>query len=145
MTEQNIEQVEAQLDAEIEQVRAALKNANNESASHRHMVKDLQGQVSELSAIAERVKTQFMNSQMNLILERNGITNPKVAKLIDHEGLSIDDNGDLTGAVEQIDKLREEFPELFAVQPKIPSVDAADKVAPKAFKSSAEKLLKSAK
>jgi len=145
MTEQNIEQEEAQLDAEIEQVRAALKNANNESASNRHMVKDLQGQVAELTEIAERVKSQYVNSQLNQLLERTGITNPKVAKLIDHAELSIDENGELTGAVEQFDKLREEFPELFAVQTKIPNVDASDRVASKSFKSSAEKLLKSAK
>jgi hypothetical protein len=143
MTEQDNEQNETV--SELEQIRAALKNANSESASNRHMVKDLQGQVAELTEIAERVKSQYVKSQVNQLLERNGITNPKVAKLIDHAELSIDENGELTGAVEQLDNLREEFPELFAVQSKIPNVDASDKVAPKAFKSSAEKLLKSAK
>ena len=143
MTEQDNEQNETV--SELEQIRAALKNANSESASNRHMVKDLQGQVAELTEIAERVKSQYVKSQVNQLLERNGITNPKFAKLIDHAELSIDENGELTGAVEQLDNLREEFPELFAVQSKIPNVDASDKVAPKAFKSSAEKLLKSAK
>ena len=143
MTEQDNEQNETV--SELEQIRAALKNANSESASNRHMVKDLQGQVAELTEIAERVKSQYVKSQVNQLLERNGITNPKFAKLIDHAELSIDEHGELTGAVEQLDNLREEFPELFAVQSKIPNVDASDKVAPKAFKSSAEKLLKSAK
>ncbi|MFE5786079.1 phage scaffolding protein [Rhodococcus erythropolis] len=141
MTEQDNEQNETV--SELEQIRAALKNANSESATHRHAVKDLEQQVAALSKATERFKSQAMNTQISSLLERNGINNPKVANLVDREKVTLDDEGKLVGADEQIEQIRSEFPELFTTQkPKVPNVNAADQLAMKRPMTSAEKLLK---
>ncbi|MGQ5694428.1 phage scaffolding protein [Rhodococcus erythropolis] len=141
MTEQDNEQNETV--SELEQIRAALKNANTESATHRHAVKDLEQQVAALSEATERFKSQAMNTQISSLLERNGINNPKVANLFDREKVELDDEGKLVGAEEQIEQIRSEFPELFTTQqPKVPNVNAADQLAIKRQITSAEKLLK---
>lgn len=141
MTEQDNEQNETE--NELEQIRAALKNANSESATHRHAVKDLEQQIAALSEATERFKSQAMNTQISSLLERNGINNPKVANLFDRDRVELDDEGKLVGAEEQIEQIRTEFPELFtSQQQKIPNVNAADQQAMKRPITSAEKLLK---
>ncbi|MDI9916904.1 phage scaffolding protein [Rhodococcus sp. IEGM 1379] len=141
MTEQDNEQSETV--NELEQIRVALKNANSESAAHRHTVKELEQQLAALSEATDRFKSQSMNSQISSVLERNGIKNPKVANLFDREKVSLDDDGNLMGADEQIEQIRTEFPELFVTrEQKIPNVDAADQLAAKRPLTSAERLLK---
>ncbi|MDV6265075.1 phage scaffolding protein [Rhodococcus globerulus] len=141
MTDQDNEQNETE--NELEQIRVALKNANSESAAHRHTVKELEQQIAALSEATDRFKSQALNTQISSALERNGIKNPKVANLFDRDKVSLDEEGNLLGADEQIEQIRSEFPELFATQQqKAPNVNAADQPPFKRPLTSAERLLK---
>ncbi|HEY9260846.1 hypothetical protein, partial [Chitinophaga sp.] len=71
MTDQDNEQNETE--NELEQIRVALKNANSESAAHRHTVKELEQQIAALSEATDRFKSQALNTQISSALERNGI------------------------------------------------------------------------
>lgn len=126
---------------ELDQIREALKTANGESAAHRHKVKELEQQVQELSETADRVTAKYRQVQIGAQLERNGITNSKITKLIDLDSLDIDEDGNVTGLDEQIESVKTEFPELFETKRSAPKVDAADKPAIKRQQSSAQKLL----
>lgn len=126
---------------ELDQMREALKNANGESAAHRHKVKELEQQVEALSETADRVTAKYRQAQIGAQLERNGITNTKITKLIDLDQIQLDDDGNVTGLDEQIESVKSEFPELFETKRSAPKVDAADKPAIKRQQSSAERLL----
>lgn len=126
---------------ELDQMREALKNANGESAAHRHKVKELEQQIEALSETAERVTAKYRQTQIGAELERNGITNTKITKLLDLDQIELDDEGNVTGLDEQIKSVRTEFPELFETKRSAPKVDAADKPAIKRQLTSAERLL----
>ncbi|MFD6514200.1 phage scaffolding protein [Rhodococcus sp. NPDC060176] len=126
---------------ELDQMREALKNANGESAAHRHKVKELEQQVQALSETAERVTAKYRQGQIDAQLERNGITNTKITKLLDLSQIGLDDDGNVTGLDEQIESVKSEFPELFETKRSAPKVDAADKPAIKRQLTSAERLL----
>ncbi|MCW2087807.1 UNVERIFIED_ORG: ABC-type phosphate transport system auxiliary subunit [Rhodococcus erythropolis] len=126
---------------ELDQIREALKTANGESAANRHKVKELEQQVQALSETAERVTAKYRQVQIDAQLERNGITNTKITKLLDLGQIELDDDGNVTGLDEQIESVKSEFPELFEVKRSAPKVDAADKPAIKRPLTSAERLL----
>lgn len=126
---------------ELDQIREALKMANGESAANRHKVKELEQQVQALSETAERVTAKYRQTQINAQLERNGITNTKITKLLDLGQIELDDDGNVTGLDEQIESVKSEFPELFETKRSVPKVDAADKPAIKRQLTSAERLL----
>ncbi|ROZ58667.1 hypothetical protein EEB12_01150 [Rhodococcus sp. WS1] len=126
---------------ELDQIREALKNANGESASNRHKVKELEQQVQALSETAERVTAKYRQVQIDAELERNGITNTKITKLLDLDQIELDDEGNVTGLDEQIESVKSEFPELFETKRSVPKVDAADKPAIKRQLTTAERLL----
>ena len=126
---------------ELDQIREALKTANGESAANRHKVKELEQQVQALSETAERVTAKYRQVQIDAQLERNGITNTKITKLLDLGQIELDDDGNVTGLDEQIESVKSEFPELFEVKRSAPKVDAADKPAIKRPITSAERLI----
>ncbi|WP_158170904.1 phage scaffolding protein [Rhodococcus sp. JT-3] len=126
---------------ELDQIREALKTANGESAANRHKVKELEQQVQALSETAERVTAKYRQVQIDAQLERNGITNTKITKLLDLDQIELDDEGNVTGLDEQIQSIKSEFPELFETKRSVPKVDAADKPAIKRQLTSAERLL----
>lgn len=126
---------------ELDQIREALKTANGESAANRHKVKELEQQVQALSETAERVTAKYRQVQIDAQLERNGITNTKITKLLDLSQIGLDDDANVTGLDEQIESVKSEFPELFETKRSAPKVDAADKPAIKRPLTSAERLL----
>ncbi|MCD2156024.1 phage scaffolding protein [Rhodococcus cerastii] len=126
---------------ELDQIREALKTANGESAANRHKVKELEQQVQALSETAERVTAKYRQVQIDAQLERNGITNTKITKLLDLGQIELDDDGNVTGLDEQIESVKSEFPELFETKRSAPKVDAADKPAIKRQLTTAERLL----
>lgn len=126
---------------ELDQIREALKTANGESAANRHKVKELEQQVQALSETADRVTAKYRQTQIDAQLERNGITNTKITKLLDLDQIELDDEGNVTGLDEQIETVKSEFPEFFETKRSVPKVDAADKPAIKRPLTSAERLL----
>jgi len=128
---------------ELEQIRQALKEANAESAGHRHKVKELEQQLAEAAETTARVSGQLLQVQVNSALADSGITNTKVVKLIDLEQIQLDDDGNLTGLDGQVESIKTEFPEFFESR-RAPKVEAADRPAIVRPKSSAEKLLNKA-
>ncbi|MFJ6305051.1 phage scaffolding protein [Streptomyces cellulosae] len=128
MTEQNNE-TEVSNDFDIKAMQAQLKKANNEAAHYRNernTYKDM-----AIGLAAERT------------LSEAGINNPKVRKLLDLSQITVMESGELEGLTEQIDSLREDFPELFGSgKPNgISGADASDKREASPTKSSAEKLV----
>lgn len=127
---------------ELAKVREALKNANGEAATFRHRNTELQTQLETATAAAEKYKKSYVQSKINAALKDHGATNPKIVRVLDVSKIDVDDSGELVGFDEQLTEIKTEFPEFFDSKRRAPSIDAADKKAPKKVLSSAEKLLR---
>lgn len=129
-------------DDELTKIREALKNANAEAATNRHKVTELQTQLDTATNAATKYKASYMNSKINEALKDHGATNPKIGRVLDYSKIDLDESGELVGFDEQLTQVKEEFPEFFDSKRRAPSIDAADKRAPKKPMSSAERLIK---
>ncbi|MFF3164096.1 phage scaffolding protein [Streptomyces sp. NPDC003273] len=116
-------------DNDIKAMQAALKKANGEAAHYRNERNNLRDMVVSLKA--ERT------------LSEAGITNPKATKVLDFSKVTVTESGELEGLTEQLESLKEDFPELFGAGDKKVSggADAANKTEAHPQKSSAEKLV----
>ncbi|MFF8482899.1 phage scaffolding protein [Streptomyces antibioticus] len=114
---------------DIAAMESALKKANGEAAHYRNE------------------RNTFRDMAIGLKAERTlseaGINNPKVRKLLNLSEITVTESGELEGLTDQIDSLKEDFPELFgAGKPNgISGADASDKREVSPTKSSAEKLV----
>ncbi|MFJ8857246.1 phage scaffolding protein [Streptomyces sp. NPDC102451] len=114
---------------DIAAMESALKKANGEAAHYRNE------------------RNTFRDMAIGLKAERTlseaGINNPKVRKLLNLSEITVTESGELEGLTDQIDSLKEDFPELFgAGKPNgISGADASDKRETSPTKSSAEKLV----
>lgn len=114
---------------DIAAMEAALKKANGEAAHYRNE------------------RNTFRDMAIGLKAERTlsdaGINNPKVRKLLNLSEITVTESGELEGLTEQIESLKEDFPELFgAGKPDaINGADASNKREASPMKSSAEKLV----
>lgn len=126
---------------DVEALREALKKANSEAASYRHKAKGLEEELNTTREKAGTYKKSYLTTKAANVLSENGATNPRIAKMLDFDKIDIDDDGNLVGVEEQLEALREDFPELFDVKRRAGRADAADKTAATKPKSSAEKLI----
>ncbi|MFC9001108.1 phage scaffolding protein [Streptomyces rochei] len=113
---------------DIKAMQAALKKANGEAAHYRNERNTYRDMVVSLKA--ERT------------LSEAGITNPKATKVLDFSKVTVTESGELEGLAEQLEALKEDFPELFGAGGKKISggADAADKKEARPQKSSADIL-----
>ncbi|MFI2208684.1 phage scaffolding protein [Streptomyces sp. NPDC020141] len=115
-------------DNDTKAMQAQLKKANSEAAHYRNERNTLRDMVVSLKA--ERT------------LSEAGITNPKATKVLDFSKITVTESGELEGLTEQLETLKEDFPELFGAGSKKISggADASNKKEASPQKSSAEIL-----
>ncbi|MGW3929981.1 phage scaffolding protein [Streptomyces microflavus] len=101
---------------DVNAMEAQVKKANGEAAHYRNE------------------RNTFREMAIGLKAERTlsdaGINNPKVKKLLNLSEITVTESGDLEGLTEQLDSLKEDFPELFGVTKRVSGGgDAANKQA----------------
>ena len=121
---------------ELEQMRTALKKANEEAKTARLERNALQEQLTE----SEKFRTGFIQMKAEKTLSEAGITNGKAARFLDLSKVTVMDTGELEGLDEQLATLKEDLPELFGAGGKEVSggTDAANKKEARPQKSSAD-------
>lgn len=128
-------------EVDVEGLKEALKKANSEAASYRHKAKGLEDELNSTKEKAGKYRKSFVETKAASVLNANGASNPKIARMLDFDKIDVDDDGNLVGVEEQLDSLRTDFPELFDVKRRAGRADASDKTPANKPKSSAEKLL----
>uniref|UniRef100_A0AAU2A7P2 Phage scaffolding protein n=1 Tax=Streptomyces sp. NBC_00093 TaxID=2975649 RepID=A0AAU2A7P2_9ACTN len=128
---------------ELEQMRAALKKANEEAKTARHERNALQEQLQTAQADSERFRTGYIQMKAERTLSEAGVSNGKAAKFLDYSKVTVMDTGDLEGLAEQLETLKEDLPELFAPdRPNgIRGADAANKQEIRPTKSTANAVV----
>lgn len=129
---------------DVDALKEALKKANSEAAGYRHKAKGLEDELNSTKEKAGKYKKNYLETKATAVLNANGASNPRIAKMLDFDKIDVDDDGNVVGVEEQLDSLKEDFPELFDVKRRAGKADASDKVAANKPKSSAEKLLSNA-
>lgn len=104
-TEVNVEA----LQAELETVRRALSKANAEAKSYRERAEALESDDSVMVW-----KDKALKSEVKAALKEQGVKDTdRVLKVLDLEGVDIDDAGKLTGFDEKVTATKKDWPELF--------------------------------
>lgn len=113
--------------AELERTKAALKKANDDARRHRLRNKELEEaaraneseQEKSLREAREegekRYRAPLVKAAARAALAEAGVngSTDRVLRLVDTEGLSVDDDGDVIGLEAEIDRVRQEYPEFF--------------------------------
>ncbi|MEU6233859.1 phage scaffolding protein [Kitasatospora sp. NPDC047058] len=144
------------LQAEHARTVAALKKANDEAKRSRLALKELEakGRANEgdheraireaTEAVENQWKPRIINQAARAALAEAGVAGgpARVLKLLDTDALTVDDDGDVIGLDSEIDRLRTDYPELFArpepAKPKARPTAAPKPPAPDKPKSSWE-------
>ncbi|MFG3051898.1 phage scaffolding protein [Kitasatospora sp. NPDC048239] len=142
------------LQAEHARTVAALRKANEEAKRNRLALKQLEAKGRENEGDHERAireateaaesqwKPRIINQAARAALAEAGVAGgpSRVLKLLDTDSLSVDDDGDVIGLDSEIDRLRTDYPELFArpepAKPKARPTAAPRQAAPEKPKSS---------
>lgn len=112
------------LKAELKRTREALKKSNAESKKRRLAAKvkpteEVKKDVAETAEEAEtrlaaKWKPKVIRQGAKAALSEAGASNPaRLVGLLDMDSLDIDDDGEVDGLEDEIDRLKDEFPELF--------------------------------
>lgn len=115
---------EETLRKELRESREALKKANAESKKRRLREKERRqegdgekkGDGRDVAAEVEaKWKPRVVNAAAKSALAEAGAKKPdRLLRLVDLAELDVDDDGDVDGLDEEVERLREEYPELFA-------------------------------
>jgi hypothetical protein len=142
--------------SEWARTQAALKKANDDAKRHRLRNKELEektraDETDHEKALREareegesRFRAPLVKAAARAALSDAGVSGPadRVLRLLDMDGLSIDDDGDIVGLESEIDRIRSEYTEFFQTaakaKPKVRPTAADRKPAEEKPKSSAE-------
>ncbi|MFB6776498.1 phage scaffolding protein [Streptomyces sp. NPDC056352] len=143
-------------EAEWRKIQAALKKANDDAKRNRFRAKELEektrtNETEHEKALREareegesRYRAPLVKAAARVALSDAGVSGPKdrVLRLLDMDGLSVDEDGDVVGLENEIDRIRAEYPEFFQTaakpKPKVRPTAADRKPAEEKPKSSAE-------
>lgn len=110
---------------EWEKTQAALKKANDEAKRRRLALKEAQAAggkdddaddkvEKKVAEVEAKWKPRVINSAASAALLEAGAEKPeRLLKLIDHDDLDVADDGSVDGLDDEVDRLKEEYPELF--------------------------------
>lgn len=98
---------------EIENLRAALKKANEEAKTYRLQVNSLKEQLDQATASSDSFKAEYVRLKATNALADAGASNTKAARFLDLSKISLGESGELEGLSEQVAALKEDVPELF--------------------------------
>jgi hypothetical protein len=142
--------------SEWARTQAALKKANDDAKRHRLRNKELEektraDETDHEKALREareegesRFRAPLVKAAARAALSDAGVSGPtdRVLRLLDTEGLSVDEDGDVVGLESEIDRVKAEYPEFFQAatkpKPKARPTAADRKPAEEKPKSSAE-------
>lgn len=116
------------LQTELGRTRAALKKSNDEAKRHRLALKEREARDRETEGDHERAireATEAVEKQWKpklikqtaraALIEAGAAGSPeRLLKLLDMDALNVDDDGDVVGLESEVDRLKDEFAELFA-------------------------------
>ncbi|WP_051878019.1 phage scaffolding protein [Streptomyces sp. NRRL B-24720] len=121
-------------EAEWRKTQAALKKANEDAKRNRFRAKELEektrtNETEHEKALREareegesRFRAPLVKAAARAALSDAGVSGPadRVLRLLEMDGLSVDEDGDVVGLESEIDRIRSEYPEFFqaAVKPK---------------------------
>lgn len=127
--------------SEWARTQAALKKANDDAKRHRLRNKELEektraDETDHEKALREareegesRFRAPLVKAAARVALSDAGVSGPadRVLRLLDMDGLSVDEDGDVVGLESEIDRVRTEYPEFFQ-----PAAKSRQKVRPTA-------------
>ncbi|MGW3821808.1 phage scaffolding protein [Streptomyces sp. NPDC005071] len=143
-------------EAEWRKTQAALKKANEDAKRNRFRAKELEeasrtNETEHEKALREareegetRYRAPLVKAAARVALSDAGVSGPKdrVLRLLEMDGLSVDEDGDIVGLESEIDRIKAEYPEFFQApakpKPKVRPTAADRKPAEEKPKSSAE-------
>jgi hypothetical protein len=112
-------------EAEWRRTQAALKKSNDDGKVHRLRNKELEeaaraGETEHERALREareegekRFREPMKKSGVRAALAEAGFASPeRVMRLVDWDAITVDDDGELVGAVAEVDRVKAEYPEL---------------------------------
>lgn len=144
-------------EAEWRKIQSALKKANEDGKRHRLRNRELEEkqrsneteaekQVREAREQGEsRYRAPLVKAAARAALAEAGVngSTDRVLRLVDTDGLSVDDDGDIVGLEAEIARVKDEYPEFFQgpakPKPKARPTAAGREPAPEKPKSSAER------
>lgn len=98
---------------EIENLKAALKKANEEAKTYRLQANSLKEQLDQATAASDSFKAEYVRLKATNALAEAGASNTKAARFLDLSRISLGESGELEGLSEQVAALKEDVPELF--------------------------------
>jgi hypothetical protein len=143
-------------EAEWRKIQAALKKANEDAKRNRFRAKELEektrtNETEHEKALREareegesRFRAPLVKAAARAALSDAGVSGPadRVLRLLEMDGLSVDEDGDVVGLESEIDRVKAEYPEFFQTaakaKPKVRPTAADRKPAEEKAKSSAE-------
>lgn len=109
MSEDTTEVTVEGLQAELEKARKALSKANAEAKTYRERAEALESDDS-----VKVWKDKALKAEIKAALREQGVHDTdRVLKVLNLEGVDIDDDGKLTGLDEKVGTTKKEWPELF--------------------------------
>jgi hypothetical protein len=148
-TRQDWDNVQEALRKARRDARAARRAAPKDGAEPNGGAPDAERLTREATSAAEaRYKPLVVKAAARAAFAEAGIKGDavhRVVRLLELEDLDVDEDGSVTGLTEQIEEIKQDFPELFAVAApatrRTPKVDGAGRAAPSTQpKSSAERI-----
>lgn len=95
-------------------VLSALERAKNDAKKFREEKEALVKELESKEEVLAKYSGNLLREKVSKKIQENGIKDPeRLLKFIDTNSLSFDDNFELIGFEDQIDKLRNDLPEIF--------------------------------
>jgi hypothetical protein len=111
--------------AEAKKHRLALRAAKKTAASSED-TEDAAAKAE--AAAAAKWKPKVVNSAAVAALAEAGARNPeRLVKLVEHDDLDVDDDGTVSGLDDEVDRLKEDYPELFVKRRSGGKVETGDR------------------
>lgn len=112
----------------LAKIRADLKETRRQLREERQKAKKEEDEDERVKAVEARWKPRVVNSAARAaLLEAGGNKPDRLLKLLDHDELDVRENGTVDGLDEEVDRLRDEYPELFTSRRRGTRVETGDR------------------
>lgn len=113
-TQNNIDTNEEVVIEDPKAVLSALERAKSDAKKFREEKEILSREIETKEEVIAKYSSTLLKEKVSKKIQENGVKDPeRLLKFIDTSLLSFDDNFDLIGFEDQIEKLRNDLPEIF--------------------------------